>query len=104
MLPTGGLILYKTIIEIQIKKPWAGIVKPNIIMKPSIGRIVHFQLNEGQREKLNNYQPTAPAIITAVWGDECVNLKVLLDGETNLWVTSAMKGTGENQWDWPVIV
>lgn len=73
-------------------------------MKPSLGKIVHFQLNEDKREKLNNYQPTAPAIITAVWSDDCVNLKVLLDGETNLWVTSAMQGTEENQWSWPVII
>lgn len=72
-------------------------------MKPTIGRIVIFNVNENQREKLNNYQPTAPAIITAVWGDECVNLKVLLDGESTIWVTSATLGTGENQWNWPVI-
>lgn len=72
-------------------------------MKPTIGRIVIFNCNENQREKLNNYQHPAPAIITAVWSDDCVNLKVLLDGETNLWITSALKGTGENQWNWPVI-
>jgi len=72
-------------------------------MKPTIGRIVIFNVNENQREKLNNYQPAAPAIITAVWGDECVNLKVLLDGESTIWVTSTTLGTGENQWNWPVI-
>jgi hypothetical protein len=43
-------------------------------MKPSIGRIVHFVQNkpsgfgEGVRVHL-------PAIITAVWGDTCVNLR-----------------------------
>lgn len=72
-------------------------------MKPTIGRIVIFHCNEMQREKINNYQPDAPAVITAVWGDECVNLKVLLDGEDNIWVTSAMLGTEENQWSWPII-
>ena len=72
-------------------------------MKPSIGRIVIFHCDEQQREKMNNYQPDAPAVITAVWGDEYVNLKVLLDGENTLWMTSATLGTGERQWSWPVI-
>lgn len=72
-------------------------------MKPSIGRIVIFHCDEQQIEKMNNYQPDAPAVITAVWGDECVNLKVLLDGENTLWITSATLGTGERQWSWPVI-
>jgi hypothetical protein len=40
-----------------------------------------------------------PAIIVAVWGETCVNLKVLCDGEPNLWVTSAVFGASEGQWD-----
>jgi len=72
-------------------------------MKPSIGRIVIFHCDAQQREEMNNYQDHAPAIITAVWGDECVNLKVLLDGENTLWMTSVILGTSERQWSWPVI-
>jgi hypothetical protein len=72
-------------------------------MKPSIGRIVIFHCDETQREKMNNFQPDAPAVITAVWGDECVNLKILLDGENTLYMTSSTLGTGERQWSWPVI-
>lgn len=72
-------------------------------MKPSIGRIVIFHCDEQQREEMNNHQPDAPAVITAVWNDECVNLKVLLDGENTLWITSAALGTGEREWSWPVI-
>lgn len=72
-------------------------------MKPSIGRIVIFHCDETQKEKQNNYQSDAPAIITAVWSDECVNLKVMLDGEATLWRTSATLGTGELQWSWPTI-
>jgi hypothetical protein len=73
-------------------------------MKTSIGRIVIFHVVEDQQNVLNNHQKDAPAIITAVWSDTCVNLKVLLDGEFNLWVTSAPQGEGARQWSWPEIV
>jgi hypothetical protein len=71
--------------------------------KPTIGRIVTFHCDEKQREQLNNYQHEAPAIITNVWSDQCVNLKVILDGKENIWETSVPFGTGEKQWSWPVI-
>ena len=74
-----------------------------IIMTPSIGRMVVYHCDKDEKEKMNNNQETAPAIITAVWGDECVNLKVILDGENNLWKTSAPLGELETQWSWPVI-
>ena len=70
-------------------------------MKPSIGRIVIFHCDENQKKSINNFQNDAPAIITAVWGEECVNLKILLDGTENLWFTSVTLGTGERQWSWP---
>ena len=72
-------------------------------MKPTIGRIVIYHCDKDEKENMNNQQETAPAIITAVWGDECVNLKVILDGENNLWKTSAPLGNSETQWSWPVI-
>ena len=72
-------------------------------MTPTIGRIVIYHCDEEQKDKMNNYQEDAPAVITAVWGDERVNLKVLLDGEENLWVTSACLGTGKREWSWPEI-
>lgn len=85
-------------------------------MKPTIGRIVYFV-----QEKPAIYQPKEgpkvlvhlPAIITAVWGDACVNLQVFTDGtnsdEQNMsavkWVTSATLGASENPqprtWHWP---
>jgi len=71
-------------------------------MKASIGRIVLYRCTE-EEQNLNNHQEIAPAIITAVWSDTCVNLKVILDGETNLWKTSALLGESEMQWSWPVI-
>src|SRR5271168_2549962 len=55
-------------------------------MKPTIGRIVHFV-----QEKPPQYQPPdgqklvchLPAIITAVWTDNCVNLQVFTDGSNS---------------------
>lgn len=67
-------------------------------MKPSIGRIVHFyQINE----------PVVPAIITQVWDDEHVNLRVFQDNaytpELHISVALAESGGGAMQkwWCWP---
>lgn len=87
-------------------------------MKPSIGRIVHFV-----QEKPPQYQPKEgpnllvhlPAIITAVWGDTCVNLQVFSDGSnseidgTNFrsikWITSITLDESitpqARTWHWP---
>ncbi len=72
-------------------------------MRPTLGRIVIFHLDEKQSQVMNNNQPDAPAIVTAVWGDECVNLKIIHDGIHNSWRTSATMGDKPGQWSWPVI-
>jgi len=72
-------------------------------MKPIIGTIVIYHCDKEQKEKKNNNQEYAPAIITTVWSDDCVNLKVLTDGDENLWLTSMMRGDSEYQWNFPVI-
>ena len=82
---------------------WEGFVKLNIVMVPTIGRIVIYHCDEEQKDKMNNHQEDAPAVITAVWGDECVNLKVLFDGDETMWATSAVLGTGVRGWSWPEI-
>ena len=80
-------------------------------MKPTIGRIVHFvqKKPDGYGDALVHL----PAIITAVWGDTCVNLQVFTDGsnsdagETNRvkWITSATLDETETPqprtWHWP---
>lgn len=61
-------------------------------MKPSIGRIVHVIADP----KVNNGSDAAPAMITRVWSDNCVNLRVLHDGPAQVpgdihrpeWMTS----------------
>lgn len=77
-------------------------------MKATIGSVVIYNTTKDQRKKMeessvDNEQFKLPAIIVAVWGDECVNLKVLADGETDLWVTSSVKGDNEMEWNWPII-
>jgi hypothetical protein len=86
-------------------------------MKPTIGRIVHYV-----QAKPAQYGPDQfvhlPAIITAVWGESCVNLQVFTDGfnsEPSLgenlsptaikWVTSVSLDASETPqgrtWHWP---
>ncbi|MFJ8153979.1 hypothetical protein [Streptomyces sp. NPDC094468] len=52
--------------------------------KPTIGRIVQFAMDPAQ----NNGADVAPAIITRVWSDTCVNLRVLADSHAVDWKTS----------------
>lgn len=101
-------------------------------MKPTIGRIVHYVLSEhdGVHKGDGPYRSAegqiASAIITAVWGDTCVNLQVILDGSnhgydqrrhpdkpggvehvaaTNRWVTSCCldesASPAPRTWHWP---
>ena len=79
-------------------------------MKPSIGRIVHYVQKKpsGYGEGIIHL----PAIVTAVWGESCVNLQVFTDGtnsdEPNTfpvkWITSVSldeSGLQERSWHWP---
>lgn len=72
-------------------------------MKPTIGRIVIFHFPEHEKN-FNNGQVDAPAVITAVWSETCVNLKILSDGPFDLWKTSVSMGDGAYNWSWPVKV
>jgi len=40
------------------------------------------------------------ALVTAVWSPTLVNLKVMLDGNDDLWVTSRPQGEKPGYWDW----
>lgn len=52
--------------------------------KPSVGRIVLTAIDPA----MNNGAKVAPAIITRVWSDTTVNLRVIADSENLLWRTS----------------
>ncbi len=99
--------------------------------KPSLGRIVILTISEQQSEQINRRRTTpnsiadrikdaiwplgaqahignevstgskVPMIITAIWGETCVNGQALLDGNDTLWVTSANEGDQPGQWNWP---
>jgi hypothetical protein len=70
---------------------------------PSIGRVVHYNVTEDERENCN-YASVLPAMIVRVWSDECVNLKVLNDEKEDFWRTSAVLGDQEGEWFWPPYV
>ena len=72
-------------------------------MKPTIGRIVIFHLADYQKASVNgNKSDTLPAVVVKVWSPLMVNLKVMTDGQNDLWVTSVSQGDLANQWNWPV--
>lgn len=52
--------------------------------KPALGRTVHVFVDPAR----NNGADIAPAVITRVWNDQGVNLRVLLDGTDVPWFTS----------------
>lgn len=52
--------------------------------KPSIGRIVHVIADRAK----NNGSDVAAAVITRVWNDTMINVKVLTDGDKDYWQTS----------------
>jgi hypothetical protein len=83
------------------------------VSQPSIGRIVHYKLNEGDALFINNKRikdqtvansvwagDVYPAIVVRTW-DTSVQLQVFLDGPDTYWATSVQEGDGERQWSWP---
>ena len=82
-------------------------------MNPTIGRIVIYNATNQQLDDMqNSYSKTGkgcnvqsklPAIIVAVWSDVIVNLKVITDGQDDIWITSSHQGEGAGEWQWPVI-
>jgi len=72
-------------------------------MKPTIGRIVIFNMPDYLKNSVyGNKSDKLPAIIVAVWSETTVNLKVITDGQNDLWITSVSIGDDPNQWNWPI--
>ena len=83
-------------------------------MKPTIGRIVHVNINSSEEHPEPIWRS---AIITEVWGGDCVQLTVFLDAANDANAnrvdasdlvnagfasfTSCNEGTGHKQWRWP---
>lgn len=74
-------------------------------MRPSIGRIVLVTLTAQLAKQIGgNAQEgdQAPAVVTCVFSDTCVNARIFGDGPNgSVWVTSVVRGTGPREWDWP---
>lgn len=91
-------------------------------MQPTIGCIVHYTLGAEDvaaavaklrrspaGHVIGANEPRAgdacAAVIVRVWGtgtpSESCNLQVLLDSDTQLWVTSRYEGEGLGTWAWP---
>lgn len=72
-------------------------------MTPTIGRIVLVPMDPAT----NNGSDVAPAIITRVWSDVCINVRVLADGPAVEWRTSVVQvddlaeREGNHCWAWP---
>lgn len=92
--------------------------------KPSLGRIVHYTLNEFNAEYINETRKTSgrgnpvnagevyPLMISRVWSsgpndltpETPVNGQVFLDGTDTLWVSSVVLGDGPGHFAWPARV
>ena len=80
-------------------------------MNPTIGRIVHYKTDESDKVKMKaassinggcNTSEVLPAVVVAVWGESCVNLRVIADGNLDIWKTSVLHGDQQGQWSWPL--
>ncbi|MEZ0066688.1 hypothetical protein ABIA32_002700 [Streptacidiphilus sp. MAP12-20] len=85
---------------------------------PTIGRIVHYTLHEHDAAAIQHRRKQAgtlanfveegqtyPAIVVRVWSPDSgsANIRVLLDGNDDLWVTSATPANEPTpgRWNWP---
>lgn len=63
---------------------------------PTIGRIVIVPVDPA----VNNGATLAPAVITRVWNNELINVRVLLDSDATPWRTSVrLFESPEAMWD-----
>lgn len=83
-------------------------------MQPTIGRIVHYRLSDEDVARIRalptprfnpaNPGDTYPAMVVRVFEsatDGGANLQVFIDGQAQLWITSAKPGDGPGTWSWP---
>jgi hypothetical protein len=88
-------------------------------VKPSIGRIVHYTLNQQDADEINRRRAADPvtgvgnqaregdvypAMVVRIFGEtpeSAVNLQVSLDGNDQFWATSRTLGEGPFHWAWP---
>lgn len=73
---------------------------PSLPREPRVGDVVIYHVSEHDEPNTRHNAPKIlPAVVTAVWGPVCANLKILTDGPVNTWKTSALRGDGPGNWD-----
>lgn len=72
-------------------------------MKLTIGRFVIYKVRDDDAPELrHNSAKQLPAIVVAVHGDHCANLRILTDGpDSPVWKSSVLEGTEVGTWNWP---
>ncbi len=79
--------------------------QPEQVPVPTVGRIVHYNVREGESGIINfngvRGGDVLPAIVVRVWTPTCVNLRIVCDGVHDAWQTSVCYGTLPGQWSWP---
>lgn len=70
--------------------------------QPSVGRIVLYTPMSGDPVNHYSVEPCA-AVVTKVWGVDCLNLQVLPDMAAPFCVSSVMRGVPGvfRSWHWP---
>jgi hypothetical protein len=81
---------------------------------PTIGRIVLYKLTENDARRIQQQRShdgttanmagaghVRPAVVVSAFGDEALNLQVLLDGPDSYWATSRHEGDEPGTWAWP---
>ncbi len=70
-------------------------------MKPTVGRIVHYYPQDGDR--FGTMDEPIAAVIVRVWSEECVNLRLLPDSDDSPHVSSVPldENCGAYSWSWP---
>lgn len=71
--------------------------------KPSIGRFVTVPAAALRGCEMNGAE-VAPAVITRVWSDDMVNVRVLLDGNDTPWKTSIKLYASREDYDRAALV
>lgn len=80
------------------------------MMSPTLGRIVHYRLTEGDvaaiaalpgRNNPVKAGDVVAAVVVRVFTAPTCNLRVLLDGQDDYWATSRTQGDENGTWNWP---
>ena len=92
-------------------------------MRPTVGRIVHYQVNQSMVDKLRKEAEERgdrgeetwidipevgqdlPMIVISVRSDDIVNGRIFVDGQAlfDLWGNDVHKGAVPGTWHWPEI-